>query len=318
MPTKQAIVIDWITSIAVSLKPSMHERELKIVVRNTARNLSVLYPPEAFTLVSGAAIADGLDEFPTGLVIAERLAEWWRYNRAVAPTDASLPGGDDPTLTVENRLQLKVWLQDRAGGFSHIEHLSTFQDRLTQSLSVLRKYSPRMFDYIVRTDVEAQKIAMRRGWLEDASDHRRERTPEEIAHAQAVVRDVLQAIAEKKRVGPMYRKSHTIPDQLDSIDAAREQVARDHAAFEAKHGRAPGAVSRERLEALRAAAGIAPKLAAAPKPFAEPAEAETGGPPPDAWVAFPDDAAATQEPEPPSEDAKPIPGLPWFLLENAA
>ncbi len=246
MPTKQNVVVDWLTAIATSLKPSMTDKALREVVRNTARNLCPLYPPEAFTLASGAAVANGLDEFPSGLTISDRLAEWWRREGGVATTSAtSLPGADDPSLEIEHRVQLQVWLDHRTAGFAHISY-PTLHDRMAQALSVQRKYCPKAYAYIIRTDGEAERIAMLRGWLEDASQQRRDRTPEEIEHAEFVVREAIASM----RAGPMYRKAHTLPEQYDTIDAAREGVAM--MTFEAEHGRKPGEVSADTLAELRA------------------------------------------------------------------
>jgi hypothetical protein len=224
MPTKQIVVTTWLTDIASSFKPSLPAKELAARIQLTARSLRVLYPAEAFTFESANAIKNGLDEFPAGIVIADRLAAWWK-DRKTGPSPATdWPGSEDSTLTREDQIKLSVWLKHRAEGFTHI-NLADFHNRMAQSLSSHRQYSPRVFAHICRTDAEAERIALHRGWLEDASERGRERTEAEKARASAVVAEAIAAM----RAGPLYRKAHTVEDQQDAVETPPKPIERSRA-----------------------------------------------------------------------------------------
>jgi hypothetical protein len=84
---------------------------------------------------------------------------------------------------------------------------------------------------------------MHRGWLRDTVQ--RERSEEEQAHAAQVVR---RTIAEIK-AQTLYQK----PDVAHLTDTIAQAAAAADAHFESTHGRKPGSLSAERLEAIRAA-----------------------------------------------------------------
>ncbi|HTB46646.1 MAG TPA: hypothetical protein VK741_23715 [Acetobacteraceae bacterium] len=247
MPTKLTVATDWLTELASKLRPSMPNKELIRRVRMTARDLAAKYPIDAFTAASRQAVAEGLTEFPEGAVFETRLGDWWRDHGSKASADgAELPGGDDPTLTREDRHGLKVWLKHRQEGFTHVD------GDMARSLSSCRSYRPRVFDHICRTDLEAQRIAMKRGWLTDASAHNREPTEEEIA---AVHESAEAAIARLRARGDGPLWPRRSPDaQITTLQSIASPVGRtraDDVALLLTLRRSPTATNRAaRIQAL--------------------------------------------------------------------
>jgi hypothetical protein len=329
MPTKLTIASDWLTELATKLRPSMTDRELKARIRNTARELAAKYPAEAFTAASSQAVRDGLTEFPEGTVFEVRLGDWWRDHGSKAAVAGELPGGGDPTLTREDRLGLKVWLMHRQEGFTHVD------GDMARSLSVCRNSWPRLFDHICRTDPEAQRIAMKRGWLTDASAHNREPTEAEI---DAVHESAEAAIANlrARADGPLWPRRS--PDaQITAMQSKASPVARtpaDDMALLLTLRRTPTAPNRAaRIRALCLVLDVPvletdpplppvvePEVAAANAPRRAPEGGRAPSrPPPDPvtytrWTA-PHRARTAAAPEPP-RDPKPDPALegddiPW-------
>jgi hypothetical protein len=206
MPTKPPIVKAWLTELAGSLKPTMTQRELDARIRNSTRDLAARYPTEAFTPPSRLAVAAGLDGFPTSDEIASRLAAWWRDNASEQQQSPSvLPGGEDPALTIEDRHHLRSWFNLKAEGFKHRDGDSSV------TLSVMRQYRPRVFDYICRTNPEAEKIAMHRGWLRDTSERR--------THSEYEIASIEQSTARALSALPGYRRTHPVNEQREHVAA---------------------------------------------------------------------------------------------------
>lgn len=247
MASKQSIVQGWLTELATHMRPSIAERDLKARIRVVSRELAGRYPDLAFTIASGKAVSDGLIEFPTGDVIAARLATWWADNGP--PSSRELPGGDDRTLTRDDRYHLRAWLTLKGEGFPHVG------GNMAVSLSVFRQYQPRVFDHICRTDPAAEKIAMGRGWLVDASDRMR-------GHTNAEIASVEQSMARALAALPLYRRAHPVNDQRDAAAGAERPFVRtradDLALLENLRGN-PAAPNRDaRMARLRETLGLAP------------------------------------------------------------
>lgn len=144
----------------------------------------------------------------------------------MSETETWWPGGDDPTLTREDRIILFNWSKKRTAGHPHIN------GNVAQALSALKRYSPRVFDHVCRTDAACMKIALWRGWLEDASDQqsRMHYTEEE---RKAVRKTAEAAIAALKRERPKSesKPAPLTPEQLAAMRDTdpRVQTARAHA-----------------------------------------------------------------------------------------
>jgi hypothetical protein len=175
-----------------------------------------------------AEIAKGFTGVPNLGRLHKALAGHKKANVSTLP--AELPGGDDQALSLEDRIKLLVFQQQRASGLTNIRGLD-FRDRLTTRLAIERRYDPRVFAYVCRTDPEAEAIAMRQGWLEDASE-RRQPTAEESA-----------AVAEKREEAIAAIKAAQIPGQTHDRPVIMEP----------RHNIE---VPPDKLAALRAKAGI--------------------------------------------------------------
>lgn len=91
-------------------------------------------------------------------------------------------------MTREDEISLRIFANHRAEGFKHIDG----PNKLAVSLSVLRRYQPRACAHLIATDTECSAIAVRRRWVHEPQPAHR--TPEEIAHAERVVREAIAAM----------------------------------------------------------------------------------------------------------------------------
>ncbi len=95
------------------------------------------------------------------------------------------------TLTREDEISLRIFANHRAEGFAHIDG----PNKLAVSLSVLRRYQPRVFAHLIATDTECSGVSVQHRWLHEPQPW--QRTPEEIAHAEQTVRETLDAIRSR-------------------------------------------------------------------------------------------------------------------------
>jgi hypothetical protein len=143
---------------------------------------------------------------------------------------------------------------DRAAGAVRLDpggrstHAVTWQ---VDQLDVYKRFRPRAYAYLIRTDDLALKLAQMNGWIE--AERPTGRTAEEITHAERVTRDAIAAISEANRVRP------PISNSPRNIDEARDEAARAHAATVAAAARKPAT-----LEAVRAANPLIAKTRALP------------------------------------------------------
>jgi hypothetical protein len=153
-----------------------------------------------------------------------------------------LPGADDPALSVEDRHWLFSWQKDRADGFRHIS------GGIEQSLSVLRKYRPVVLNHLCRENLEVHSIAMRRGWLVDASEMAARRNHDDAAQDH-VSRSAADAIAAMPNI------KGNIAEAVSRAAAAQLKAAQDARMADSitKARDADPAVQRARAAKTRAA-----------------------------------------------------------------
>jgi hypothetical protein len=151
-------------------------------------------------------------------------------------------------LSAENRANVLIWLKrDRANDRTETQFVS--------SLAIIRQCLEPAFLWLIAHNQRAEQIARAQGWLRDPE-------PEALP-VSAPIAAVVEAMA---------------PDP----EARARPVEDFTAAFEAKHGRKPGALSPERLAEIRRANPGLQKLAESapvPKPPKQPPQpvAAAGG-----------------------------------------
>src|SRR5271166_4478769 len=190
MMTQHDLMAKWLKALGLLTAVSATEREeAKIKIDAYLSMLANRYPAQAFTKRSMEAVASRCPKgFPTYGELTAALSEWWDN----APREQiALPGPDDPSFTVKDRMEVARWQKLRANDFKELEH--NFETTMLQTLSVYHRYSWPAFNYICRTDREAERIAMQRGWLEDASEQRREHTEAECDYVTAAADAVVKA-----------------------------------------------------------------------------------------------------------------------------
>ena len=322
---------EWL--IALSLRCSVRTTEnLEIMAKDFALGLIDL-SDDAFTPQSREAAARKWDSFPSYRALRKFLVDWCEEQASPYPL---LPPIADESLSAQDQVFVKTWQNSRAKDFAHLKDRdASLRGRMAISLDVLRLRAFKAFAYVCRTDAEAESVARQHGWIVreepiDVSERAITRTLIEIDQLAAEGGSFMAACASAKLTMlhaavkvQAPERLHLLPETITArperprsvsaqlaalqggagIDAAREAVASASVAFEAQHGRKPGALTPEQLTALRSAAGV-PDLPAPkpPEPFAftEAAEPEV------------------TEPEPPSAGAKPISGLPWWMIEGSA
>jgi hypothetical protein len=145
------------------------------------------------------------------------LGEWWerRRPRVFAPP-AEL---DRAAMSAEDRANVMVWLKhDEANDLSARD--------FTMRLDVIRQCGHAGYQWLIGWSRRAKEIARAQGWLRDPE-------PEALP-VSAPIAAVVEAMAPEPEPKPQPVEDFT-------------------AAFEAKHGRKPGALSAERLAEIRRA-----------------------------------------------------------------
>jgi len=317
----------WLIALSIRCSPRTNEN-LEMLAKDYASGLVDL-PYEAFTPQSREAAARNWEHFPSYKSLRKFLETWIAKN---APIDTKLlPSIHDPNLTEEDQAHVRSWINLRANRKA--------TGKFATGLDLLRRW-PTAFAYVCRTDADAEDVARQRGWLSETeqpmdvsevgiasnliklesitSEGGTELGAALASLGLSILRKQVEARAPERLhmlpdiIKPRPRmsqpRSHSVDAQINAVrdqpngsgyDAAREEAARITAEFEVKHGRKPGELSPEQLDAQRAAAGIAAKPAPKPAPFTEAAEPES-----------------QPSPEPPSPDAKPILGLPWWMIDG--
>ena len=151
---------EWMAAVAPLIRP----RSAVAAATQLGKMLEFLtdIPDIAFSEASVRVIAPQLKRSPS---FAEVRTALQNYVRSLDDPDPNAI--TDGTLSADDAVKVQIWRQHRAGGFAHISHLADVRERMTQSLSLQRRYFPAVFRYIIRTDAEAEHIARRRGWLDD-------------------------------------------------------------------------------------------------------------------------------------------------------
>jgi hypothetical protein len=231
---RQAVVREWLKRIVATLPVTMGVDEMNARTRSYTPFLAAKFPEEAFCEGSFKAVVENQTYFPSVEEIEKKIEAWMKEIGIGEP--AELPGGDDPTLTREDRIKLNVWSKHRGEGFGHIN------GDMAVSLSVCRKYWPRVYSHLIRTDTECAAIAVRKGWEREA------RVPPTEAEIAAVSATAARVVAELK-AGPLYQKSGPLPDDGSAaLPAGPTALERK---FEAEHGRKIGGLSSEAIAAAR-------------------------------------------------------------------
>lgn len=206
---------DWITTLGARCASTIKTEESVLRAKDYAKGFGDM-APEVFCDASGEAAARHFEYFPSYATLRKWLEDWWRSNK---PRPPELPGYDDASLELEDRLWLKRWTDDRMVHFPHLKDKGTPAERMALSLSSMRIHAPRTFRYLARTDSEVASIAVRRGWEVEIVHH--VRTSEEIAWANDLVRNTVHGMRGKPPAGP--------PTTVDAYEQARLDAAALHA-----------------------------------------------------------------------------------------
>lgn len=273
------LVTAWLADLANLTAGTAPLLDAKTKITAMAGLLADDFPnPGAFTKKSLHEIGRELTFFPAYAVLHKALSDWWSANKPAPPL---LPGSDDPDLSEMDRRHIKSWHNLRPEG------------DLTRRLGTYRDKWPEAYRYIIRTDAEAEAISRRMGWV--AADAPIDVSEEAIGRnliklEQAIQPDNPSSLAIARYALLALRKAvevraphnlHLIPDTIEAVRKPTEPSPRQQddeafasaeaqkeklvsavneakAAFIAEHGRPPGALSREQLDASRVAAGIRP------------------------------------------------------------
>jgi hypothetical protein len=306
----------WLQQLGGRCAPTLlSATEADAKVRDFVEGLKNM-PKEAFTEDSLQAASETFDYFPPFAALHKFLIKWWEDNR---PRPPALPGADDPNLDTEDRIWIKLWNEKQAAGFSD-------GPNAMERLRLVRRFKPRAYAFLLRTDDQAAQIAVLNKWHDEP---RGDRTPEEIAAAartvSAAMADLAAVTVRKLRAGSLYRApdpAHlataraTAADATDTRMAAaiEEERAQRAAAFEAKHGRKPGELTAEQLAAQRADNPLFQKATAYQR------EQMKAGTQPDPLAESPPESPPTPEPtpEPEQQGDNDAPWVPSWDAPKAA
>jgi len=196
------LISDWLMELAVLTNVYDAEaagaKGAKTKMATLAAALETDLPAQVFTKASMLAAGQKFTFFPTYAELRAFLQQWWQDNR---PKQVLLPGDDDASLTEVDRIHLAVFLMWRNAGSLNSEELKRpvppvltpdkLRERLTTRLGWMRMgaLAP-VFRYICRHDNEAASIAVRRGWEVEPSPPVTNRTPEELAYVETLVRSL--------------------------------------------------------------------------------------------------------------------------------
>lgn len=228
----------WLSDFGVRCAATIKSEESELRARDYAKGFTDL-APECFCDASREAAARQFEYFPSYATLRKFLEGWWRDNK---PRPPELPGADDGTLDLDDRLWLRRWTNDRVAEFQHLRDKGSPTERMAISLSNMRVHAPRCFRYLARTDTDVASIAVHRGWDVELQ-HQGERTPEEIAWAHNIVAMATSGMRTA-------RSPAAASGAVVSIDQARQDAA-------AAHARMVAALPPEQLAAARDAnAGV--------------------------------------------------------------
>lgn len=220
-PANLKIITGWMSDLVNMTTATASTDKNKIATM--ASMIADELPVEAFTRESLRAVATGCDFFPHYSKLHQLLSAWWEDNKP-KPVFA-LPAPDDPTLDGTARAYVKSWLSNRAANFDHIRHVGDLDARMALALDVVRLHCDAAFNYICRTDAEAQKVALRKGWLRDASD--KHKTDEERAAVHTATQAALKAIRTANI--PVAQHMHTTaapePERRKNHELSPEELA---------------------------------------------------------------------------------------------
>jgi hypothetical protein len=237
------IVTGWLTDLANLTAGTAPLADAKGKIYALSLALSEEFPYAAtFTKVSLYHVSRAATFFPAHAVLSKLLGEWWDANR---PREVPLPPSDiDPKLQGNDRFLAEQWWRKRPDRVGKMEFAT--------AVDLLRK-SPAAFREVCAKDREAEKIAMRRGWLEDVD---RAARPMEVRHRDdwggidppAIATKLADIREVAAQPGPMAKglamsllsflrtavanyapqHSHLIPARLDAEERRRtpdEQIA---------------------------------------------------------------------------------------------
>src|SRR5690349_13134917 len=106
-------VLGWATDLANVTAGSASFAETRTKVAGLASLLADAFPDaRTFCRASLEYVAGKSSFFPSYAVATEHLTAWWERNR---PTGPALPGADDASLDVADRIMLAIW-GDYVGG----------------------------------------------------------------------------------------------------------------------------------------------------------------------------------------------------------
>jgi hypothetical protein len=269
-PTHFKIVGIWLNDLFALVAGQPIEAQAKAKIATVAALLAEDFPHETtFGRESLVAMAREFKFFPAYSELVDRLNAWWTKNK---PASASLPG-EKLDMPASDRAMVMFWNQYKTGE-------RKFDQNVTMKgwLAMIRNPAPAAFDYLIRTDNLAAEIAIEAGW--ETEKRQGDPSDEEKAYVSERVRDCLGASTRtfddlKSTIAPDAMAQHVPPQPPVSRDVPGEgESALDKAKvqFESKHGRKPGQVSPEQLEAVRQRAN-GPRVAANdPKPSKSHAE----------------------------------------------
>jgi hypothetical protein len=239
----------WLADLANMTAGSAPLADAKPKIDTMAAMIATELPVEAFTPLSLRAVATDSKFFPSYSDLHRLLSNWWDANR---PREVfALPGPDSPALDGTAKALVIAWQRARAKDFSELRHVGDLTARMTLVLSAVTRKNDAAFAYVVAHDAEAQRIAMHKGWLRDASDNRMP-TDEQRAMAHDKAQETINAIKAAK-----VPHGRSVTSQMSALDPYIAEAQ----AFEAKHGRKPGELAPDLLTEARAKAGIKPPLA---------------------------------------------------------
>jgi hypothetical protein len=205
------------------------------------RGLSDIHQ-DAFCEESMEAGARQFEFFPPYATVRKFLEIWLADFRT--RRHPVLPGADQAGLNAQEMAVIQSWQSNWAGDYgTHKNGVARTRGASPEyGLKLLQKMHLRAFRWLVLNDANAAGVAARAG-LDDT--HWTEHTEEEKEHVAQAVRKTVAELKAKT----LYQE----PDVGHLADAVAQAAAAADAHFESIHGRKPGSLSAERLEAIRAA-----------------------------------------------------------------
>lgn len=272
---------DWLTNLSQHVGRAQNVGDLAALIESTAAMLATKAPVDLFTPDSMEFCLRRFKYFPAYAELWARLQAYQRelskqLALAAPPVSETLPGADDFDLTRSDQLMAQFWNETRAGTRPLARGVT-----LHTSLDVMRLTHERAYRYIIKTDPEAEAIAVKAGWVRESQPATR--TPEEIAHAERVAREAIQALhaaalppsardvpGQQRKPTPEQHATMAADEGVVRVPGQRAPLADATFAerFEAEHGRKLGALTPEQQDKLREAAGI--KFPAKPPPNTPP------------------------------------------------